>query len=171
MTGRIINVLILCAGNSARSILAEGILNRFGGGRFRAWSAGSQPKGEVHPHALRHLKALEYDTDFARSKSWDEFSDERSPVMDIVITVCDNAAGEACPVWPGQPLRAHWGIADPAVVTGADADIADAFAKAYSRLKTRIQRFVTLPVEDMDQETLQRALDEIGKTNESSLAQ
>jgi protein-tyrosine-phosphatase len=162
MTGRIFNVLFLCTGNSARSILAEAILNKAGKGRFRAFSAGSQPKGEVNPFALRLLRQSGFDTAFARSKSWDEFAEEGAPVMDFVFTVCDSAAAEACPVWPGQPMTAHWGIPDPAAVEGSDADRALAFADAFRQLDARIGIFVNLPVGSLDRLSLQRKLDAIG---------
>jgi len=159
---RAYNVLFLCTGNSARSIMAEAILSRFGAGKFNAFSAGSQPKGEVHPHALRLLQRFNYRTDGFRSKSWDEFAAPGAPALDFVFTVCDNAAGEVCPVWPGQPMSAHWGVPDPAAVRGSDAEIAAAFADAYGRLSNRITVFVALPFEGLDRLTLQRRLDDIG---------
>jgi len=165
-------VLFLCTGNSARSIMAEAILNREGKGRFRAFSAGSHPKGEVNPYTLRLLERLNYDTHGARSKSWDEFAGEGAPDMDFVFTVCDDAAGEVCPVWPGQPMTAHWGVPDPASVTGSDAEKAAAFADIYRILSTRISVFVSLPIASLDRLTLQRRLDAIGKAarNSSSAA-
>jgi arsenate reductase len=165
-------VLFLCTGNSARSIMAEAILNREGKGRFRAFSAGSHPKGEVNPYTLRLLERLNYDTRGARSKSWDEFAREGAPDMDFVFTVCDDAAGEVCPVWPGQPMTAHWGVPDPASVTGSDAEKAAAFADTYRMLSTRISVFVSLPIASLDRLTLQRRLDAIGKParNSSSAA-
>jgi protein-tyrosine-phosphatase len=165
-------VLFLCTGNSARSIMAEAILNREGKGRFRAFSAGSHPKGEVNPYTLRLLERLNYDTRGARSKSWDEFAREGAPDMDFVFTVCDDAAGEVCPVWPGQPMTAHWGVPDPASVTGSDAEKAAAFADIYRMLSTRISVFVSLPIASLDRLTLQRRLDAIGKAarNSSSAA-
>jgi protein-tyrosine-phosphatase len=165
-------VLFLCTGNSARSIMAEAILNREGKGRFRAFSAGSHPKGEVNPYTLRLLERLNYDTRGARSKSWDEFAREGAPDMDFVFTVCDDAAGEVCPVWPGQPMTAHWGVPDPARVTGSDAEKAAAFADTYRMLSTRISVFVSLPIASLDRLTLQRRLDAIGKAarNSSSAA-
>jgi arsenate reductase len=165
-------VLFLCTGNSARSIMAEAILNREGKGRFRAFSAGSHPKGEVNPYTLRLLERLNYDTRGARSKSWDEFAREGAPDMDFVFTVCDDAAGEVCPVWPGQPMTAHWGVPDPASVTGSDAEKAAAFADTYRMLSTRISVFVSLPIASLDRLTLQRRLDAIGKAarNSSSAA-
>jgi protein-tyrosine-phosphatase/DNA-binding transcriptional ArsR family regulator len=156
------NVLILCTGNSARSILAEAILNREGAGRFKAYSAGSQPKGEPNPHALSLLRELGYDTEGLRSKSWDEFGGAAAPSMDFVITVCDSAAGESCPYWPGHPLTAHWGIPDPAAVEGTDAQKRAAFVEAYRRLASRISEFVNLDVEHLDLATLKQRLAEIG---------
>lgn len=163
MADRRYNVLFLCTGNSARSILAEAVLNRVGGQRFRAYSAGSQPKGEVNPFAIRLLEKSGYDTAFARSKSWDEFAVGGAPAMDFVFTVCDSAAAEACPVWPGQPMTAHWGVPDPAAVEGTDAEKAIAFGEAFRQLSSRIGIFVNLPVESLDRLSLQRKLDEIGK--------
>jgi arsenate reductase len=162
------NALFLCTGNSARSIMAEAILSRFGAGKFNAFSAGSQPKGEVHPHALRLLQRFNYGTDGFRSKSWDEFAAPGAPALDFVFTVCDNAAGEACPVWPGQPMSAHWGVPDPAAVRGSDAEIAAAFADAYGRLSNRITVFVALPFEGLDRLTLQRRLDDIGRSKDGA---
>jgi len=163
MTDRIRNVLFLCTGNSARSILAEAILQREGAGKFRAFSAGSQPKGEVHPFALELLKTLNHDTGFARSKSWDEFEGPDAPQMDFIFTVCGNAAGETCPVWPGHPMTAHWGVPDPAAVKGAEAVRRVAFADAYRMLNSRISIFVNLPLESLDELALQTRLDSIGK--------
>ncbi|WP_186389098.1 arsenate reductase ArsC [Stappia sp. TSB10P1A] len=163
MSDRVFNVLFLCTGNSARSILAEAILNREGMGRFKAFSAGSQPKGEVHPQALALLEKLNHDTGFARSKSWEEFAQPGAPVMDFVFTVCDNAAGEACPVWPGQPMTAHWGVPDPAAVEGTAIDQALAFADTYRMLATRISIFTALPLASLDRMTLQSRLGEIGR--------
>ncbi|MBZ9700914.1 MULTISPECIES: arsenate reductase ArsC [unclassified Mesorhizobium] len=157
------NVLFLCTGNSARSILAEAILNRVGAGKFKAYSAGSQPKGEVHPFALQLLKNLNYDTSFARSKSWEEFAVPGAPEMNFVFTVCDNAANESCPVWPGQPMTAHWGVPDPAAAEGTDAEKHLAFAEAYRMLNNRISIFVSLPMNTVDNLALQKRLDEIGR--------
>src|SRR5215813_6600472 len=139
------NVLFLCTGNSARSIMAEAILNKLGAGRFRAYSAGSQPKGRVNPHTIQLLQSLGYDTSGFRSKSWNEFAKPGAPPLDFAFTVCDNAAGELCPVWPGQPVTAHWGIADPAAVEGTDADKWAAFRTALATLETRIKSFTSLP--------------------------
>jgi protein-tyrosine-phosphatase len=161
------NVLFLCTGNSARSIMAEAILSRFGAGKFNAYSAGSQPKGEVHAHALRLLERFNYRIGGFRSKSWDEFAQAESLPLDFVFTVCDKAAGEACPIWPGQPMTAHWGIPDPAAVKGSDSQIAAAFLDAYGRLSNRITVFVSLPFEGLDRLTLQRRLDQIGQTNDT----
>jgi arsenate reductase (thioredoxin) len=157
------NVLFLCTGNSARSIMAEAILNRVGAGKFRAYSAGSQPKGRVHPHTMQLLASLGYDTSGFRSKSWNEFAKPGAPALDFVFTVCDNAAGETCPVWPGQPMTAHWGIPDPAEAKGSAAEIGLAFRDAYRMLSQRIGVFAALPIRSLDQLSLQRRLDEIGR--------
>ena len=159
------NVLFLCTGNSARSILAEAILERQGGGRFRALSAGSFPKGAVHPAALALLGELGHATDGFRSKSWDEFAAPGAPELDFIFTVCDNAAGEVCPVWPGKPVSAHWGIEDPAAVEGDGQR--EAFWVAYQQLKRRIDLFLALPLESLDELTLASRLNEIGRTRES----
>lgn len=156
------NVLFLCTGNSARSILAEAILNRLGGDKFRAFSAGSDPKGQVNPHALDLLKRLDYPTAALRSKSWSEFSAAGAPHLDFVFTVCDNAASEVCPVWPGQPVTAHWGIPDPAAATGDEKEIAAAFRDAYLRMQRRIELFAGLPVKSLDRMALKKKLDGIG---------
>jgi len=161
MTERPYNVLFLCTGNSARSIMGEAILNREGRGRFRAYSAGSQPKGEVNPRALQLLEKLNYDVSRFRSKSWDEFLVPGAPQMDFVFTVCDDAA-ETCPVFPGQPMSAHWGIEDPARATGTPAEIAHAFSEAYRMLNARIGAFVSLPMASLDRLSLQNRLSEIG---------
>lgn len=163
MSDKIFNVLFLCTGNSARSIFAEAILNRLGAGRFRAFSAGSQPKGAVHSYALDLLARLNHDTGFARSKDWAEFAAPGAPEMDFVFTVCDNAANEACPVWPGQPMTAHWGIPDPAAAEGTEAENRLAFADSYRMLDNRISIFVNLPLASLDRLTLQRRLEEIGE--------
>lgn len=163
MSDQIFNVLFLCTGNSARSILAEAILNRVGQGRFRAYSAGSQPKGEVHPFAIELLRGVNHDTSFARSKSWEEFATDEAPVMDFVFTVCDNAANEACPVWPGQPMTAHWGVPDPAAAEGTDAEKHLAFAETYRMLNNRISIFASLPLASLDRLTLQGRLRDIGR--------
>ena len=157
------NVLFLCTGNSARSIMAEAILNRVGAGKFRAYSAGSQPKGRVHPHTMQLLANLGYDTLRFRSKSWSEFAKPGAPALDFVFTVCDNAAGETCPVWPGQPMTAHWGIPDPAEAKGSAAEVGLAFREAYRMLSQRIGVFAALPIRSLDQLSLQRRLDEIGR--------
>lgn len=167
MTHRIYNVLFLCTGNSARSVIAEAILNRLGAGKFKAYSAGSMPKGEVHPETLALLKRLNYDVSGFRSKSWDEFAQPGAPPLDFVFTVCDNAAGEVCPIWPGQPMTAHWGIPDPAAVTGSQVDIARAFANAYGAMNNRIAVFVNLPFNGLDRLSLQARLDSIGNVAES----
>ena len=157
------NVLFLCTGNSARSILGEAILNRIGAGRFHGFSAGSQPKGEVHPLAIELLKSLNHPVEGLRSKSWDEFAVPGAPKMDFVFTVCDNAASEVCPIWPGQPMSAHWGIADPAAAEGSDAERHVAFAEAYRQLTNRISIFTSLPMRSLDRVALQKRLDEIGR--------
>ena len=157
------NVLFLRTGNSARSIMAEAILNKLGAGKFRAFSAGSQPKGWVHPEALRLLQSLGHDTSRFRSKSWSVFADPGAPLLDFIFTVCDNAAGEACPVWPGQPMTAHWGVPDPAEAQGSAAEIALAFKDAYRMLNQRIGIFTSLPLRSLDQLSLQNKLREIGR--------
>ena len=167
MADRPFNVLFLCTGNSARSIMAEAILDKVGAGRFRAYSAGSHPKGQVHPETLRLLQSLGYDTSGLRSKSWSEFAEPGAPLLDFVFTVCDNAAGEACPFWPGQPMTAHWGVPDPAEVTGTEAEIALAFKDAYRMLNQRIGIFISLPLRSLDQLTLQRKLREIGNVGKA----
>ena len=159
-------VLFLCTGNSARSILAESILNRLGRDRFRAFSAGSHPAGTVNPHAIALLKRLNDPTESLRSKSWDEFAKPGAPELDFVFTVCDNAAGEVCPIWPGQPMTAHLGVADPAAVTGTPAEIAAAFADAYRMLERRLDIFVNLPITSLDKLSLQQRLDEIGRVED-----
>lgn len=164
MADRPYNVLFLCTGNSARSIIAEAILNKIGSGRFRAWSAGSQPKGRVNPRTLTLLRGLGFDTSGFRSKSWNEFAKPGAPALDFVFTVCDNAAGEACPVWPGKPITAHWGISDPAEATGTEAQIGQAFSDAYRMLNQRIGLFTSLPIASLDKSTLQNRLREIGRS-------
>lgn len=156
-------VLFLCTGNSARSIIAEAILNRIGSPRFTALSAGSHPKGAVHPYTLDLLKGLNHPVDDLRSKSWDEFAGADAPQLDFVFTVCDDAAGEACPVWPGQPMSAHWGVPDPAAATGSEAVRRAAFAETYRMLHQRISIFVNLPFSSLDRLTLQQHLRDIGK--------
>jgi arsenate reductase len=157
------NVLFLCTGNSARSIMAEAILRKNGRGRFRAFSAGSQPKGTVNPFAIEVLKSLDYPTDDLRSKSWEEFARPDAPVMDFVFTVCDNAAGESCPVWPGQPMTAHWGIEDPAEVEGTDIAKEAAFVEAHRLLNNRITIFASLPMGSINQLSLTKQLRDIGR--------
>ena len=164
MAERPYNVLFLCTGNSARSIMAEAILNKVGAGHFRAFSAGSQPKGHVHPETLQLLQSLGYDTSGFRSKSWSEFADPSAPLLDFVFTVCDNAAGETCPVWPGQPITAHWGLPDPAEAKGNPVEIALAFKNTYRMLNQRIGILVALPLRSLDQLSLQKKLREIGRT-------
>ena len=157
------NVLFLCTGNSARSLMAEAILDREGNGRFRAFSAGSQPKDAPHPTTLEVLARNGHDVTGVRSKSWDEFADPDAPKMDFVFTVCDSAAAEPCPLWPGQPMTAHWGVPDPVAAEGTDAQRALAFARAYGTLHNRIRAFVALPVPSLDRLSLKRRLDEIGQ--------
>src|SRR5580692_3796185 len=164
MAERIYNVLFLCTGNSARSILAEALLDHWGRGRFHGFSAGSFPKGQVHPMAVEILQRMNLPTQNLRSKSWDEFAVPGAPSIDFIFTVCDNAAGEVCPVWPGNPMAAHWGIADPAAVEGSDAERALAFRRALHELETRIKLFRSLPIESLDRMTLQVRLREIGKS-------
>ncbi len=166
MTERIFNVLFLCTGNSARSILAESILNHAGKGRFRAFSAGSHPAGSVNPFALELVKQQGMPVSELRSKNWDEFAVPGAPLLDFVITVCDRAAGEVCPVWPGQPMTAHWGIEDPAAVEGDDEMKRRAVTKAFRELTTRISLFVSLPMQKLDTLSLKRELDAIGKLRE-----
>jgi arsenate reductase (thioredoxin) len=163
-TVRIYNVLFLCTGNSARSILAESLLNKLGDGRFRAFSAGSYPKGAVHPLALELLERMGLPTEGLCSKSWDEFATEGAPVLDFIFTVCDDAAGEVCPVWPGKPITAHWGIADPAALAGTQDEKILAFRKALRELETRIRLFINLPIASLDQLNLKQKLKAIGKT-------
>jgi arsenate reductase len=162
MSDPIYNVLFLCTGNTARSVLAEGILRKLGEGRFRAYSAGSQPKGMVNPFAVKVLGNYDYPTDGYRSKSWDEFSGPEAPVMDFVVTVCDSAAGETCPFWPGQPMTAHWGIPDPAAVEGTDIEKEAAFVTAFKQMRNRIEVFTALPLKSIDAMTLGASLKDIG---------
>ena len=161
------NVLFLCTGNSARSIMAEAILSREGWGKFNAFSAGSHPKGEVHPYALDLLRKLNFDVSRLRSKSWSEFARPEAPKLDFVFTVCDDAAAEVCPVWPGQPMTAHWGIPDPAAATGNEAEVRLAFADAFRMLNNRISIFVSLPFRSLDTLALQTRLDSIGKSKDA----
>lgn len=168
MTNDTRNVLFLCTGNSARSILAEAIIDREGIGRFKGYSAGSDPKGQVHPYAIDLLKRLNYDTGFARSKDWSEFAGPDAPKMDFVITVCDNAAAEVCPIWPGQPMSAHWGLPDPAKADGNEAQRRLAFSETYRMLRNRISIFVNLPMASLDKLSLQERLEEIGETKDTA---
>jgi arsenate reductase len=164
MSKSVYNVLFLCTGNSARSIIAEAILNREGRGRFKAFSAGSHPKGAVNPYALDLLRKFNHDVSAMRSKSWGEFAQTGSPDLDFVFTVCDNAAGEACPLWPGQPITAHWGVPDPAAAQGSAAEIALAFRNAYRMLERRIELFLALPIEKLDRLVLTMRLKAIGRS-------
>jgi arsenate reductase (thioredoxin) len=164
MNDRIYNVLFLCTGNSARSILAESILNRHGNGQFRGFSAGSHPNGQVNPFALDLLERLDFPTEGLRSKSWDEFSTPKSPYFDFIITVCDNAAGETCPVWLGKPTTAHWGIPDPAAVQGTDIEKKAAFNRAFKLVDRRIKLFLSLPIASLDRLRIKQEMDAIGKT-------
>lgn len=158
------NVLFLCTHNSARSIMAECIMNRLGNGRFKAYSAGSQPSGRVHPYAMDLLQQLNYDVSDLRSKSWEEFATPDAPKLDFVFTVCDNAADEVCPVWPGQPMSAHWGLPDPSAAEGTESERRFAFADTHRMLYQRIGIFVNLPLDSLDKLSLQRRLDDIGRT-------
>lgn len=166
MTDKVYNVLFLCTGNSARSILAESIMNKLGNGQFRGYSAGSHPNGQVNPLALGILKQLDFSTEGLRSKSWDEFAGPNGVHFDFVITVCDNAAGEACPVWPGMPVIAHWGIPDPAAVEGSEMEKKFAFAEAFKAMDRRIKLFLSLPVASIDRLRIKERMDEIGKTDD-----
>jgi arsenate reductase len=164
---KVFNVLFLCTGNSARSIMAEAVLNREGRGKFRAFSAGSHPKGKAHPYAIDLLRKLNFDVGGVRSKSWSEFARDDAPKLDFVFTVCDSAAAETCPVWPGQPMTAHWGIPDPAAATGNEAEVRLAFADAFRMLNNRISIFTSLPIRSLDKLALQRQLDSIGRTRDA----
>ncbi len=157
------NVLFLCTHNSARSVMAEAIMNKIGAGKFVAYSAGSQPRGAINPNTLKLLKGLGYDTSDFRSKSWDEFAKPGAPEIDFIFTVCDDAAGEVCPVWPGKPLTAHWGVADPSAAKGSEIEIARAFQEAYRLLYRRIELFAALPIRGLDTMTLKARLREIGR--------
>jgi len=163
MNDRPFNVLFLCTGNSARSILAEALVNHWGRGQFRGFSAGSVPKGKVHPIALELLRHMKMPTEGMRSKSWEEFAQAGAPPLDFVFTVCDNAAAEACPVWPGQPMTAHWGVADPAAAEGSDTEKWLAFRQAFRELESRIKIFTSLPIRSLDRVKLQQRLREIGR--------
>lgn len=162
MSENIYNVLFLCTGNSARSILAEAVLNRLGVGRFRALSAGSDPKGQVHPMSIALLRQMDMPTEALRSKSWDEFARADAPELDFIVTVCDNAAGEVCPIWPGHPMTAHWGVEDPAAVSGSDEQKRAAFETAYRELESRIKSFLGLPFDTLDNTQLKKRMGEIG---------
>jgi arsenate reductase len=168
MMSRVYNVMFLCTGNSARSIMAESILRKDGNGNFRAYSAGSHPNGIVNPFALKILESFNYPTDGLRSKSWDEYAGPDAPVMDFVFTVCDNAAGELCPIWPGHPMTAHWGIEDPAAVTGSDIEKEKAFVQASRYMKNRISLFLSLPLASIDKMALGTRLREIGQIEGAS---
>ena len=171
MSDRTYNVLVLCTGNTARSILAESILRKEGRGRFNAFSAGSQPKGTVNPFALEVLAEMDYPVEGLRSKSWQEFAQAGAPAMDFVFTVCDNAAGEACPIWPGQPMTAHWGIEDPAAVEGTDLQKEAAFVEAFRYLKNRIAAFTSLPLAGIDRLSLGTRLRDIGRLDGATVEQ
>jgi arsenate reductase len=164
MTERTYNVLVLCTGNSARSIMAEALINTMGRGRFHAYSAGSHPTGKVNPFAIEQVESVKYPTDNLRSKSWDEFATPDAPEMDFIITVCDKAAGEVCPVWPGQPISAHWGFEDPAAVQGTDNAKRRAFDQTFRHMMNRVRLFVNLPLKTLDQTAIKRELSNIGKT-------
>jgi protein-tyrosine-phosphatase len=167
MDDKVFNVLFLCTGNSARSVMAESILNRAGRGRFHAFSAGSHPKGSIHPYTLDLLRNLKFDVSNLRSKSWVEFSKPGAPQLDFVFTVCDDAAAEVCPVWPGQPMTAHWGVPDPAAATGTEAEIRFAFSDAFRMLNNRINIFINLPFRSLDRLALERQLKVIGKSTDA----
>ncbi len=171
MPERIYNVLFLCTGNSARSVLAESILQKDGAGRFRSFSAGSQPKGQVNPFALQVLRSMGYPAEGFRSKNWLEFAQPGAPQMDFVFTVCDSAAGETCPIWPGHPMTAHWGIEDPAAVEGTDMEKEAAFVAAFRYLKNRIAAFTSLPLASIDKLSLGARLRDIGRTDGATSAQ
>ena len=165
MPDRPYNVLFLCTGNSARSILAESLMNHWGRGRYRGFSAGSHPKGTVHPIALKLLKQMQFPTDGLRSKVWDEFAEPGAPPIDFVITVCDNAAGEVCPIWPGHPMKAHWDIPDPAAVQGSDTQKWAAFRDAFQTLQSRIKLFLSLPLASLDNMKLKERVNAIGQSS------
>ena len=167
MTDKIYNVLFLCTGNSARSVMAEVVLNREGRGRFRAFSAGSHPTGRVHPYTLDLLRGLNFRTEGLRSKSWDEFAAPGAPQLDFVFTVCDSAAGEVCPIWPGQPMTAHWGFPDPAAFVGSEAEKRAIFADVFRMISRRIGIFVSLPIASLDRLTLQKRLNAMGASNKA----
>ncbi len=169
MSDRTFNALFLCTGNTARSVLAESILRKEGRGRFRSFSAGSQPKGIVNPFAVKVLRDMDYPVDDLRSKSWEEFARADAPLMDFVFTVCDNAAGESCPIWPGQPMTAHWGIEDPAAVEGTDLEKEAAFLKAFRYLKNRIAAFASLPLSSIDALSLGTRLRDIGRMDGATI--
>lgn len=172
MDDKIYNVLFLCTGNSARSIIAEALMNKEGRGRFKAYSAGSMPTGRVNPHTRPIVESLGFDFADFRSKSWDEFAKPGAPALDFIFTVCDNAAGEVCPVWPGQPMTAHWGVPDPAAVEGTEAEIAAAFGETCRLLGNRIRIFLNLPIASLDRMSLQTKLREIGeRADEATTAQ
>jgi arsenate reductase len=163
MNNEVFNVLVLCTGNSARSVMAEALINTMGKGRFRAYSAGSQPTGIVNPFAIEQVAAIDYPIDQLRSKSWSEFAGADAPRMDFIITVCDNAAGEACPIWPGHPVTAHWGFPDPAAVTGDDSAKRHAFANTFRQIMNRVQLFVNLPLHLLDQQAIKAEIQAIGR--------
>lgn len=164
MSNKIYNVLFLCTGNSARSIMAEALVSSLGSGRFRGFSAGSQPGGSVNPFAIEQVKTTGYPTDKLRSKSWDEFAAPDAPQMDFIITVCDNAAGEVCPYWPGHPMSAHWGFEDPAALHGSDAEKREKFQQIFRQIEARVRRFVNLPLTTLEQGAMQRELTVIGES-------
>jgi arsenate reductase len=157
------NILVLCTGNSARSILAEALINTLGAGRFKAYSAGSHPTGKVNPFAIELVRTLGYPTENLRSKSWDEFAEAGAPQMDFIVTVCDNAAGEACPLWPGKPVTAHWGFPDPAAVVGTDEQKRAAFAQTLRQMRNRVQLFLSLPLDTLDRMAIENRMRDIGK--------
>jgi arsenate reductase len=168
VTAPVLNVLFLCTGNSARSIMAERLVERWGAGRMRGFSAGSHPKGEVHPLAIAMLDEAGLPTNGLRSKSWDEFAGPGAPAMDFVFTVCDDAAGEVCPIWPGQPITAHWGIPDPAAATGEELERLGAFRTAFRMLETRVKLFASLPIEKLERASLRHRVAEIGRVGQDT---
>ncbi len=168
MTDKTFNVLVLCTGNSARSIMAEALINTMGHGRFRAFSAGSHPSGKVNPLAIEKARQVNYSTEALRSKSWDEFATPDAPQMDFIVTVCDNAAGELCPFWPGQPVSAHWGFEDPAAVVGTEEEKRRAFDTVFRQIMGRVRLFVNLPFDTLDKAAIKREMQAIGKTPASA---
>lgn len=170
MTDKIFNVLFICTGNSARSIMAESLLNKMGKGRFRAFSAGSHPGGEVNPYALLQLADTGHPVDLLRSKGWDEFAVPTAPAMDFIITVCDNAAGEVCPIWPGQPISAHWGFQDPAALAGSDDEKRALFQKVFRQIISRVNMFISLPLHMLEKNAIKHELEQIGNADPDTVS-